>query len=183
MNTIWQFELDGYDSSTDATDDKIIWVAAPTRESATAYMRERGFCFNAERVVPVDFLAGFRESLAGVDYVVPDNTPVKIPFEPEVQGDYCLGPRYRIPGVVDGRVLKPIPKQFVLYDHIRGDSATVVTLQHMEEDWDLNYKNDPDDDDELTLGEWLELALSGDTYQHEDEQCEILCVAPVEEQV
>jgi hypothetical protein len=73
----------------------------------------------------------------------------------------------------------PTMKQFVLLDRARGYSAPVVTLEHMQDNWDLDYMNDPDDEDELTFGEWLELAEEGETYLHEDEQCEILCVGEV----
>lgn len=58
-------------------------------------------------------------------------------------------------------------KQF-LVQWGRGD-ATTLPLSHIKEHWDLDYKNDPDDDLEYCLGDWLEFADVGEEFVNEDD--------------
>lgn len=43
--------------------------------------------------------------------------------------------------------------------------------------WDLSHTNDPEDDLEQTLGEWLDGCDIGDSYLHADMVCEIVRVS------
>lgn len=50
----------------------------------------------------------------------------------------------------------------------RGDANT-LPLSHIKEHWDTDYKNDPEDDLEESLGDWLESAEVGDEFVNEED--------------
>ena len=51
----------------------------------------------------------------------------------------------------------------------RGD-ATTHPLDHILENWPTDFKNDPADDLEESLGDWLESAEVGDDFIHSEDQ-------------
>ncbi len=65
-------------------------------------------------------------------------------------------------------------KQFMIRDHSGRGIVSTLPISHIRETWDLDYSNDPDDEYETTLGEWLEDAEIGDEFSHEDEVCTII---------
>ena len=69
-------------------------------------------------------------------------------------------------------------KKFLLKDHSgRGISTTLTLEQFGDNGWDLSYSNNPEDEHETTLNDWLEDAELGDEYRHDDENCTITCIA------
>jgi hypothetical protein len=68
-------------------------------------------------------------------------------------------------------------KQFMVRDHSGRGIVSTLPISHMKEHWEQDYKNDPDDQYEPTLGEWLDDAQVGDEYRHDDEVCSIIRTA------
>ena len=50
----------------------------------------------------------------------------------------------------------------------------LLTRSDFKEAWDLDHTNDPEDEMEQTLGEWLDACDIGDSYLHADMVCEIV---------
>jgi len=72
---------------------------------------------------------------------------------------------------------KIVVKTFLVVDHSgRGIKVKIPLSEFAERGWDLTYSNNPDDEDEPTLGDWLADAKLGDEYNHEDEVCTITCI-------
>jgi hypothetical protein len=65
-------------------------------------------------------------------------------------------------------------KQFMIRDHSGRGFVSVLPISHIKNTWDCEYKNDPNDEYEETLGEWLESADLGEEYHHEDDVCSII---------
>lgn len=65
-------------------------------------------------------------------------------------------------------------KQFMVRDHSGRGIVSVLPVSHIKETWDCEYKNDPSDEWEETLGEWLDSADLGDEYHHQDEVVSII---------
>lgn len=65
-------------------------------------------------------------------------------------------------------------KKFLVELEHTGYSSHPVVYDNVEEfaerGWDLGYSNDPDDEFEQTLGEWLESADVGDKFNHEEDR-------------
>lgn len=51
----------------------------------------------------------------------------------------------------------------------RGD-ATTLPLSHILANWPTDFKNDPDDDLEESLGDWLESSEVGDDFINSEDQ-------------
>lgn len=68
-------------------------------------------------------------------------------------------------------------KTFLVADHSgRGINSKITLPEFASRGWDLTYLNDPEDENEPTLGEWLQGAELGDVYLHEEDRCEITCI-------
>lgn len=64
-------------------------------------------------------------------------------------------------------------KKFMLRNEARGD-ISVQNQESISAGWDTSYSNDPDE--EMTLGEWMEVADTGDTYRHEEDSVRFTCI-------
>ena len=60
-------------------------------------------------------------------------------------------------------------KMFLVRDEGGRGVAVTLPLAEVLERWDAHYSNDPEDEFEATLGEWLEHAEVGDAYLHRDD--------------
>jgi len=65
-------------------------------------------------------------------------------------------------------------KQFMIRDNSGRGIVSTLPISHIRETWDLAFKDNPDDEYEMSLGEWLEDAEIGDEFDHEDEACTII---------
>lgn len=62
-------------------------------------------------------------------------------------------------------------KRFLVKDHSGRGFAVTLPISDVRERWDRNFKNDPDDEWEETLGDWLESADVGDTFTNTEDKC------------
>lgn len=60
-------------------------------------------------------------------------------------------------------------KRFLVKDHSGRGVAVTLPLSDIRERWDMGYSNDPESDFEDTLGEWLDSAEVGDTFENQDD--------------
>ena len=64
-----------------------------------------------------------------------------------------------------------LEKKFLVKDHSGRGIASNLPLSHIREHWDMDSKNDEEDEWEDTLGDWLESADVGDTYFRNENNC------------
>lgn len=60
-------------------------------------------------------------------------------------------------------------KRFLVKDHSGRGVAVTLLLLDIQERWDMGYSNDPESEFEDTLGEWLDRAEVGDTYENQED--------------
>lgn len=60
-------------------------------------------------------------------------------------------------------------KRFLVKDHSGRGIAVTLPLSDIVERWDLEFSNDPENEWEDTLGEWLEDAEVGDTFANQED--------------
>ncbi len=61
-------------------------------------------------------------------------------------------------------------KIFLCIDQTGRELAVSLPIDHIQKNWDMEYKNDPDSEWDETFGEWLENANLGDEFRHEDDR-------------
>lgn len=59
-------------------------------------------------------------------------------------------------------------KHFLLKDHSGRGLSVTLSASDIHEQWELDFKNDPADAWEDSLGDWLESANVGDTFSHDE---------------
>lgn len=67
-------------------------------------------------------------------------------------------------------------KQYTVRSQTGRQAHVLLTRSDFREAWDLDHTNDPEDEMEQTLGEWLDACDIGDSYLHADMVCEIVRV-------
>lgn len=60
-------------------------------------------------------------------------------------------------------------KRFLVKDHSGRGVAVTLPLLDIQERWDTDYSNDPESEYEETLGEWLDRAEVGDTFENQED--------------
>lgn len=55
-------------------------------------------------------------------------------------------------------------RRFLVKDNSGRGVAVTLPLSDIQERWDMGFKNDPDDEWEDSLGDWLESSEVGDTF-------------------
>ena len=60
-------------------------------------------------------------------------------------------------------------RRFLINDQSGRGIAVTLPLRDVIDRWDSCHKNDPEDPSETALGEWLEVAEIGDTFDNLDE--------------
>ncbi len=68
-------------------------------------------------------------------------------------------------------------KQYTVRSQTGRQALVLLSLSDFKEAWDLAHTNDPEDELEQTLGEWLDGCDIGDSYLHADAVCEIVRVS------
>lgn len=67
-------------------------------------------------------------------------------------------------------------KEFLVKDLSGRGIVAKLRLSDFKERWDLSYSNNPDEENEPTLGDWLDSAELGDEYHHDDDASLIACI-------
>jgi hypothetical protein len=60
-------------------------------------------------------------------------------------------------------------KRFLVKDHSGRGIAVTLPLSDIRERWDMDFSNDPENEFEDTLGDWMENADVGDTFFNQED--------------
>jgi hypothetical protein len=60
-------------------------------------------------------------------------------------------------------------KKFLVKDHSGRGVSITLPMAEIHARWDIAYSNDPESEIEESLGEWLDQAEVGDTFENQDD--------------